>query len=334
MNVIELPLLGVRKSGMKKNLVSTIIAILAFFLLTLTSVRAQTVTNWNLCGTYQGQFYVQEGDYSFTLIVTSENFRTGAFSGTFNGVSISGSISGNSYQFGVPYLGGYGGGFSGTLPANGDLSGYMYYTTTGGVWNGWFWTTSGLAVQGPGVVVSPSPIYGSDTAVGTISLPYIPTSNVTVALTSSNPAVTVPDRVTIKAGSTNSQFTLTTKNVGIATSGHIKATYEGVTEETVVEVLPLTVASLSLGASSVVGGQSTTLQVTLVAPAGPNGVVVTFSSSNPKMAITQGSILVPSGQTTATVTVLTSSPITAATTVYFGATVEGDSMRIVLTVTP
>jgi hypothetical protein len=94
---------------------------------------------------------------------------------------------------------------------------------------------------------------------------------------------------------------------------------------------PVALASLSLGATSVVGGSSTTGTVTLsdLAPAG--GITVTLSSSR-SIAVVPSSVLVPAGSATATFQVTTTSA-RSSRTVTITASYAGESLSERLTVT-
>ncbi|HUP15895.1 MAG TPA: hypothetical protein VM848_07580 [Acidimicrobiia bacterium] len=94
---------------------------------------------------------------------------------------------------------------------------------------------------------------------------------------------------------------------------------------------PVALASLSLGAKSVVGGSSTTGTVTLsdLAPAG--GTTVTLSSSQ-SIAVVPSSVVVPAGSATATFQVTTTS-VRSSRTVTITASYAGASFSEMLRVT-
>ena len=94
----------------------------------------------------------------------------------------------------------------------------------------------------------------------------------------------------------------------------------------------LSLSSLSLNPTSVVGGaQSSTGTVTLSGPAPAGGAQVTLSSSNTSVARVPSSVIVAAGATSATFTISTSA-VTASTTVIISAAYGGVSRSASLTV--
>lgn len=96
-----------------------------------------------------------------------------------------------------------------------------------------------------------------------------------------------------------------------------------------------TVQSATLTQSSVIGGNATTLQVTLAQAAGPCGVKVTISSNNPAViaAAIPATMIVPAGQTSAAFTVIAAGVATA-TQVDLTATSGISSQTATLNITP
>lgn len=96
-----------------------------------------------------------------------------------------------------------------------------------------------------------------------------------------------------------------------------------------------TVQSATLTQSSVVGGNATSLQVTLAQAAGPCGVKVTISSNNPAViaAAIPATMIVPAGQSSASFTVITAGVATA-TQVNLTATSGISSQSATLNITP
>ncbi|OLE39796.1 MAG: hypothetical protein AUG00_00715 [Candidatus Rokubacteria bacterium 13_1_20CM_2_70_7] len=151
-----------------------------------------------------------------------------------------------------------------------------------------------------------------------------PEGGVTVALSSSNPAVaTVPVSVTVPAGDTGANFTVSTSVVAASTSVTISGTYSGVTRSAVLTVVPAAaLSSLSLS-STATGGTSLAGELMLNATAPAGGAVVTLSSSNPAVAAVPASVTVPAGATSATFTASTVTCTSGSVTIsgtYGGAT--------------
>lgn len=90
------------------------------------------------------------------------------------------------------------------------------------------------------VSVSPSTVTGGSPSTGTVALTAAaPAGGALVSLASSNTsAATVPATVTVAAGATSANFTVTTQTVAASTPVTISATYSGVTKNTTLTVNP------------------------------------------------------------------------------------------------
>ena len=113
--------------------------------------------------------------------------------------------------------------------------------------------------------VSPTSVVGGASSTGTVTLTAAaPTGGATVALASSNPAVTVPASVSVAAGATSATFSATTTSVASATAVTLTATFGGVSRTTTLTVNPpASLTGVALAPASVVGGASSTGTVTL-----------------------------------------------------------------------
>ena len=99
-------------------------------------------------------------------------------------------------------------------------------------------------------------------------------------------------------------------------------------------VNPIALSALSLWPFSVAGGVSTAYnKVTLTGPAGPSGVVVSLSSSNPAVASVPASVTVAAGASTSPYFTITTSQVATATQVTITAA-YGNSKSAVLKVNP
>jgi hypothetical protein len=92
-------------------------------------------------------------------------------------------------------------------------------------------------------------------------------------------------------------------------------------------------ARLSLAPASVKGGTVVTGSIALSAAPGGNGATATLASSNPTVAPVPETVAIPAGATTATFTITTTA-VTASTTVTIFATEGGFNSMAVLAVTP
>ena len=129
------------------------------------------------------------------------------------------------------------------------------------------------------VVVTPNTVVAGGTVQGTVVLSASVAVNTTVMLSSSDTnKVTVPATVTVNAGSTAANFTITAVSTN-ATPGavNITAFYNGSSQFGVVTVI--TVQSVTVLPTSIFAGSTSQGTVTLSAPVAV-GTIVTLSSSD------------------------------------------------------
>lgn len=169
------------------------------------------------------------------------------------------------------------------------------------------------------VSLSPTSVAAGNTSTGTVTLSApAPAGGAVVTLSSGNTALaTVPASVTVAAGATSANFTVSTSSVlpptYVSISVAILAANGGVTRYVYLQVtLPsATLSSLSLDPTSVTGGTYSTGTVTLSAAAPAGGATVTLSSSNTAVATVPPSVAVAAGATSASFMVSTSSSCTS-----------------------
>lgn len=161
-------------------------------------------------------------------------------------------------------------------------------------------TTTGPAVSS--VTVASSTIGIGGTAQGTVTLAAAPGAAASITLTSSDPAVaSVPSPVMMQAGASAVAFTVTGMGAGTAS---VTASVNGSTRQSsTFTVVAVALSSISLSASSVVGGESVTGTVGLTGPAPAGGAAVALSANDPLSVLE--SVTVPAGASTATFTVST-----------------------------
>jgi hypothetical protein len=188
------------------------------------------------------------------------------------------------------------------------------------------------------ISITPNPVVGGTNATLTLTLSApassTPISGATVSLVFSNPAATATfDYANIPAGSSSRPFVVTTNAVTTPQSTVITAFYGGVQLATMLIVVPASgvLSSVSVNPPLVIGGSPSTGTVTLNGPAPSGGVSVSLSSSDPA-AVVPASVSVPSGATSATFAITTSS-VTTTHTVTITA-VYGYTKTATLTVTP
>jgi len=158
--------------------------------------------------------------------------------------------------------------------------------------------------------VDPSTVTAGTAATVTIRL-LVParSTGVTVSLTSSDPStLALPASITIPAGNSSTQFSVTAASPAVTTNVNLTASAGIASKTTIVNVVPSgnRLASLTLSSSTIQGGTSLNGTVTLGANAPTGGAVVMLASANTNIAGVPVSVIVPEGSNTATFTVTTS----------------------------
>ncbi|HTB17784.1 MAG TPA: hypothetical protein VK708_06685 [Bryobacteraceae bacterium] len=198
-------------------------------------------------------------------------------------------------------------------------------------------TVNPLAAALSAVSVSPSAITSGQTGTGTVTLSATAGSGgVAVSLSSSNStAAGVPSSVTIPQGSISATFSVNAGNVSSSTPVTLTASYSGVNKTFTVTINPPAAAlsSVTVSPSILIGGQSATGTVSLMAAAGAGGVVVALSSSNTNAASVPASVMVPQGSASATFPVTTGT-MRVPTPAMVTATYSGINKTFGLTVDP
>ena len=177
--------------------------------------------------------------------------------------------------------------------------------------------------------VNPTSVTGGNSSTGTVTLSgAAPTGGALITLSSNNTtAANVPSSVTVAAGATSATFTVSTSAVAASAIVTVSAAYSGTTSTASLTVTappppPLTLSSLTLSPSSVIGGLgSSTGTVTLTGPAPVGGAQVTLSSSSGAASVPT-IVIVPAGATSANFTVNTS-PVLISTSATISATYSG-----------
>ncbi len=187
------------------------------------------------------------------------------------------------------------------------------------------------------VSVNPNSVVGGNASTGTATLTTAaPSGGAVVTLSSSIPsAATVPGSVTIAAGATSGNFTVSTVSVTASTSGSITGTFGGATRSAILTVRPPdpppTPTSLGVSPSTVVGGNGSTGTIFLSHGPPPEGLVVSLSSSNTAAATVPASVTIFLSSGTFPISTLA---VTTTQTTTITASANGVSRTAVLTVTP
>lgn len=184
-----------------------------------------------------------------------------------------------------------------------------------------------------GLSISPTNIQGGSSATGTVNLSGpAPNGGLAISLVSSDLSTSVPNSVTVAAGSTSATFNVTTNPVSVSTSVSITATQGTNTQKASITVTPAILTSLTLSPSSVIGGTKSTGMVTLSGLAGPSGSTISLSS-NSAIATPPVTVMVPAGQSTASFQVTTSA-VSSASTASITANLGSANLSSLLTITP
>jgi LmbE family N-acetylglucosaminyl deacetylase len=190
------------------------------------------------------------------------------------------------------------------------------------------------ASQITALTLSSNDVTGGNSVTGTVTLNGVaPARGTVVTLTSNNSsAVTVPASVTVPSGALAATFPVSTNAVSTTTPVTLSGTYNGTLQATLT-VSPVSISSLSLNPTVVVGGSAnSTGTITLGGAAPQGGAMVTLSSNNTSAATVPASTTIAAGTTTTTFTVATSAVATATSVTIF-ATYNGQ-VSSTLTVTP
>lgn len=133
--------------------------------------------------------------------------------------------------------------------------------------------------------LNPTTVISGGSSTGTVSVASpAPAGGISVSLSTSNSSVaTTPKTCTIPAGKTSGTFQVSTYGVDSQASVMISATYGNSTKTATLVVKPATLSYLALSPSTVVGGNSSGVQVFLTGQAGPSGFKITFTTSNNKV---------------------------------------------------
>ncbi len=213
-------------------------------------------------------------------------------------------------------------------------TGYIVAGTYGrGMWR--MKLTSSAGIKLTKFTVSPSSVTGGDSSTGTVTLSAAPgTGGVTVALNSSNTSVaTAPASVTVPSGATSATFTISTySGLSGQNTSTFTATYSGVGLTQVLTVNGITISSVSLSPTSVLGGLSSTGTVTIGSAAPAGGFSVPLSSSTASATV-PGTVTVAAGATTATFNASTN-PVSSTTVAVITAGSGSASASANLTITP
>jgi len=180
--------------------------------------------------------------------------------------------------------------------------------------------------------VAPNPVIGGDGVTGKVFLSNSSTSNIAVALSASSLTyLTMPSSVIVPASVSEADFSISTKGVAAATAVNIHASYNGTVFTQTLTIEPATFDFALLDPATVLGGNSSTVEVLLngVAPTGGTPIHVTIAGP----ATAPATLSVPAGRIQTTFAVKTSK-VTTTTTVTITVTIGTIVKKLFLTVEP
>lgn len=188
------------------------------------------------------------------------------------------------------------------------------------------------------LTIAPRLVTAGTPAQGTVTLTAAAAADTVVSLSSTDTTVlTVPSSVTVPAGSTSATFTISTVRFtnSAGTFACVNGTAGGATGTDCLDVNPApsgpTPASITFSPTTVPGSWPATGTVTLTSAAS-GGAVVTLSSGNPAVASVPSEAVISAGQSSVAFPVTTTA-VTAATTVTITASADGSTLSVSLKVT-
>lgn len=192
--------------------------------------------------------------------------------------------------------------------------------------------TTILSVTAPPVTITPlsltlapDTVGGGAPSTGTVTLTGpAPAGGLSVTLSSSSGAATVPTSVAVPAGAVSATFPIASTSVKAQTVVTLTAALNGAAQTATLTVQAPELEPIVLTPSSVIGGDAAAAVLTLTFPAPAGGAMITLTGSSPAAATLPASVTIPAGQTTVSVPITTSAvAVTQAVTltaVYGGVT--------------
>lgn len=196
--------------------------------------------------------------------------------------------------------------------------------------------TATLSVTAPVIVsvtLAPNTIQGGNSSTATVKLSgSAPAGGLGLSLSSSNLSATVPQTISVPAGTNSTTFTVATVGVSSLTTATISASVNGVSQSGTLNISPAGLASVSLSPTTVQGGSTSTGTLNLSGPAGPGGMVVSLSS-NLVAATVPATVSVPQGSSSANFPIATTGVNLKSTAVITGS-LNGVIQTATLTINP
>lgn len=201
-----------------------------------------------------------------------------------------------------------------------------------------------LALRTPGprltsFALSSNTVSGGSLITGTLTFsgaippsPFPATGDALVTLKSTHPAIGLSPLIAVAVGQSTATFNISVRNVPVTTTLELIAAYDNTVlcAPVTVNGTPATVASLTLNATTLSGGQGGVGHVSLTAPAPAGHVLVNLSASHPSLSL-PADVTISSGSTSGSFSYLaTAVPSTTAATITasYGASSAGANLTI------
>ncbi len=182
-----------------------------------------------------------------------------------------------------------------------------------------------------GIFASPNEVTGGDTTDIVVQITgEAAVGDYTVFLSSSLPAVHLPVSLAIPLGEKGVSVRVKTSPVSAPTVATLTAKLGAFSQTTSLKLEPFELAHFFASPSSVSGGQWSDGVVQIAGPAGPQGNVVSLTSSDAAVTV-PATITVPAGKTGASFRIKTEPAGTSARSVTLTAKFNGQSMQTTLT---
>lgn len=179
--------------------------------------------------------------------------------------------------------------------------------------------------------VTPQSIPGGIKASGIVSVNGpAPGSGMVVKLSSNSSYLTIPQSITVLPGQTSASFTLTTAPTSTQKSATITAQSGPVSLSTKIQVVPASLASITVNRPSVLGGTTAMGTVALNGIVASGGFIVKVAS-NSSYASVPRSVTIPAGKASASFTVNTK-PTSSSINVAISASSAGVTETTTLTI--
>ena len=182
------------------------------------------------------------------------------------------------------------------------------------------------------LTLSPTTVSGGTPSNGTVAFDGTAgPSGIVILLTCNNPTASVLKSITVSPGRSNATFMVNTQPVTVQTVTQVTASVNSKAQVAALTITPLSLISVSIAPTSIVGGNTATGTVTLSGNAGTNGIVVNLSSTSTSVTI-PSTVTVASGQSIAAFPIKASA-LTAQKTVTITAKVASTIKSATLTIT-